>query len=237
VTATKKSAKAKQRISPTRQAKPESKSEATRAHLLSCALTLFTKHGVDTTTMRAIATAADLSLGAAYYYFPSKESMLLSYYQESQTTLESLQLGTTGSLRERLGQLFHGKIDNVAPRKAMLSSIIGRLLNPDDQISAFSAQTMHIRQRTIDQMVRALEVTALPASTTALLANALWLAQMASLLVLVSDHSKGATRTHQLIDESLDMVVPLVPWLATPMGTAIVTRVSQALTRAGIEGI
>ena len=34
--------------------------------------------------MRDIAKAAGLSLGAAYYYFPSKEALVFAYYEQNQ---------------------------------------------------------------------------------------------------------------------------------------------------------
>src|SRR2546422_6809653 len=61
-----------------------SKSQETRFQILRTALGLFRQRGLDDTTMRDIAAAADLSLGAAYYYFPSKEAIIQAYYDEVQ---------------------------------------------------------------------------------------------------------------------------------------------------------
>src|SRR5262249_3991252 len=68
----------------TRSKPDEKKSEATRRHLLERALVLFKERGVEATTMRDIAKAAGLSLGAAYYYFPSKEALVFAYYEANQ---------------------------------------------------------------------------------------------------------------------------------------------------------
>ena len=67
-----------------------------------------------------------------------------------------------------------------------------------------------------------------------LAAAALWLLQLALMLVYVKDDSPAERRTHGLVDEALDMIVPMLPLLATPMGRAIAERVTGALTRAGI---
>src|SRR5215813_6572805 len=65
--------------------KPEPKSETTRRHLLNTALSLFRHRGLDATTMRHIAKEADVALGAAYYYFDSKEAIVQAYYGQVQT--------------------------------------------------------------------------------------------------------------------------------------------------------
>jgi AcrR family transcriptional regulator len=73
-----------------RAAEGERKRDVTRRHLLDCALALFQKRGVDSTTMRDIASAAGLSLGAAYYHFPSKEALIFAYYEDNQARLDAL---------------------------------------------------------------------------------------------------------------------------------------------------
>jgi AcrR family transcriptional regulator len=55
-------------------------SEETRRQILETALALFREHGFEETTIRDIAASAGLSLGAADYYFRSKESSVGAYY-------------------------------------------------------------------------------------------------------------------------------------------------------------
>src|SRR5690348_1319578 len=62
----------------------EKKRDATRRHLVERALALFQERGVEGTTMRDIAKAAGMSLGAAYYYFPSKEALVFAFYEDNQ---------------------------------------------------------------------------------------------------------------------------------------------------------
>jgi AcrR family transcriptional regulator len=64
------------------------KSEATGKKILDAALDLFREEGFDETTMRAIAARADVATGAAYYYFPSKDAIVLAFYERSTAEME-----------------------------------------------------------------------------------------------------------------------------------------------------
>jgi AcrR family transcriptional regulator len=213
----------------------EPKRDATRRRLLERALKLFQQRGVDATTMRDIAKAAGLSLGAAYYYFPSKEALVFAYYEDNQAETEAIADRATGSLRERLGTIFHGKLETIRPHRKMLAAIVQRLVDPGDPLSAFSQQSRAVRERAIAIFERALADAKLPRDVTMLAAHALWLLMLATMLVYIHDSSPGEARTHGLVDDALDLAVPLVPLLATPMGRAISGRIVQALARAGIE--
>ncbi|MEO7095919.1 MAG: TetR/AcrR family transcriptional regulator [Polyangiales bacterium] len=213
---------------------PTEKSTKTRERLLKKALALFQKKGVEATTMRAIAKAAGMSLGAAYYYFPSKEALVFAYYEDNQAELEAVVASATGTLRERLGTIFHAKLETIRPQRKMLAAIVQRLVDPTDPVGAFSAQTRAVRDRAMAVLETVLADSGLPADVMPLATRALWLLQMAMMLVYVNDDSPNEQRTHGLVDDALDMIVPMLPMLATPMGRAIAGKVTDALTRAGI---
>jgi len=210
----------------------EAKRDATRRLLLTRALALFQNKGVEATTMRDIAKAAKLSLGAAYYYFPSKEALVFAYYEDNQAQLEH-RARPTGTLRERLGDLFHAKLEGIRPHRAMLASIVSHLVNPGDPLSAFSSQTRSVRDRSLALWTRELD-GAVPSAAVPVVANALWLLTLAAMLVYINDDTPGERRTHGLVDDGLDMVVPLLPLLGTPPGLALVQRITRSLDSAGI---
>ncbi len=182
--------------------------------------------------MRDIAKAAGMSLGAAYYYFPSKEALVFAYYEDNQEDLEKLAASVTGSTREQLGTIFHGKLETIRPQRKMLAAIVQRLVDPSDPVSAFSAQTRVVRDHAMAVIERILAGSGLPTEVLSLATRALWLLQMAMMLVYVNDDSPNQARTHGLVDDALDMIVPLLPILATPMGRALAERVTAALSRA-----
>jgi AcrR family transcriptional regulator len=228
----------------------ESKSDATRRMLLERAHRLFQQRGVDATTMRDIAKAAGLSLGAAYYYFPSKQAMLFAFYEDNQARFEALgaRLGRAGddppaegrppqpgTVRARLGALMHGQLESIAAHRSMLISIIHHLVDPADPLSAFSQQNRAVRARAIAVYTGALDGAGLPPPALAVAAHALWLLVLACMLVYVHDDSPGGARTHGLVDDGLDLLVPLLPFLGTPPGVALCARALAALERAGIS--
>jgi AcrR family transcriptional regulator len=219
---------------PARRAQPERKSDATRRRLLDRALKLFQQRGVEATTMRSIARAAGLSLGAAYYYFPSKEALMFAFYEANQDEAEAEAERATGSLRERLGAAFHARLRSVLPHRRMLAALVSRLVDPHDPLSALSPQQRGVRERSIAVLARLFDGSGLSPGAVRFTASALWLAQMAVLLIYVHDDSPDQARTHRLVDDALDLIVPMLPVLDTPFGGAIVERIVAALDHAGV---
>src|SRR5262245_49337335 len=115
-------------------------SEETRRQILDTALALFRERGFEETTIRDIATRADLSLGAAYYYFKSKEAIVGAYYdyvqQEHQARArEAFARGS--ALRQRLRAAFHSKIDIVQADRRLLRALFRYGGDPDHALSWF----------------------------------------------------------------------------------------------------
>ena len=71
----------------------------TRTKILEAALALFRERGFAEATMREIATRAGVASGLAYYYFDSKDAIVLAFYQRAQEELaprmEAAQAGKT----------------------------------------------------------------------------------------------------------------------------------------------
>ena len=57
----------------------KSKSDETRARILTAAMELFRERGFESTTMREIAGKAAVATGAAYYYFDSKDAIVRDF--------------------------------------------------------------------------------------------------------------------------------------------------------------
>jgi len=105
------------------EVKTRTKSDETRDRILQAALELFHDRGFDSTTMREIADRAGVATGAAYYYFDSKNAIVLAFYDQARTDMEpSLEraLGESRDLRERLRSLIDVKLKYFAPSRKLL---------------------------------------------------------------------------------------------------------------------
>src|SRR3954462_12285076 len=81
------------------------KAEETRERILDAALKLFRERGFDETTMRDIAAAAGVATGAAYYYFRSKEDLVMAFYvrtAEEARELMPAEISKSRDLRKRI---------------------------------------------------------------------------------------------------------------------------------------
>jgi AcrR family transcriptional regulator len=225
----------------TRSKTAGSRDRGTRDHILDVALSLFRKHGFDATTMRDVAAAAEMALGAAYYYFPSKESLALAYYERisrEQAAAARATFATTQDLRGRLAAVVHGRLEWLRRDRKLVAPLFRRIADPEDPVSVFSAETAAVREETIALFAEALDGTGLEmdASTRRLAAVASWSAMLGVLLYFAHDRSPGQRRTHALADELVSLIADLLPLFASPLGEPLRTRLSSTLERAGLLG-
>jgi AcrR family transcriptional regulator len=215
--------------------------EDTRAKIHAAALASFRKKGFDATTMREIASAAGVALGAAYYYFPSKDAIALRYYEDTQAQAEARAdevFARSSDLRERLAACFHPRLDVLARDRKLLSSLFRSIADPSAPLSIFAAETRGIRARSIAVFDRALEgagASTLEGDARRVLVLALWSLHMGVILYFIHDTSPRQEKTRALVDRSLDLVVgllPLAPQLAPVFGDAI----GAILADAGLLG-
>ncbi len=92
------------------------KGEETRTRILEAALGLFREKGFETATMRDIAEAAGLATGAAYYYFPLKDSIVLEFYERASAEMQTKQddaLVDVNGLEHRLHEVIRGRFDGL----------------------------------------------------------------------------------------------------------------------------
>ena len=221
--------------------------EDTRATILGAALSLFRAKGFDGATMRDIAAKSGVTLGAAYYYFPSKEAIVLAYYErthrESSAQAEAI-FATTEDVRARLGAAFHAKLDVLARDRKLLSGLFRSVADPSAEASIFGERTRAIRDESILLFDRAIapapELATLDGGARRVFVLALWSLHMGVLLYFVHDASRRQHKTRALVDRSLDLVtglLPVAPVLAPMFGDAIGSILADAglLAAAKVE--
>jgi AcrR family transcriptional regulator len=206
------------------------KSEETRQRILAAALRVFRKRGFDAATMRQVAAEAQVAIGAAYYYFDSKDAIVMAFYEQAQDeiapALDAL-LAKSRTLEQRLRGIIGQKIEYFASNRALVGALSSHI-DPEHPLSPFSKATAPIRDRDIAFFTRAVEDSKLrlPHSILPHLPRLLWLYQMGILLFWVYDRSPHQQRTHLLFDKTLQMMllalklaeVPLLKPLYRPAG-------------------
>jgi AcrR family transcriptional regulator len=210
----------KAKIKPENKATP--KAEETRARILAAALRLFRERGFDATTMRDIAAAADVAIGAAYYYFESKEALVMAFYEEASRAMQErieAALGKKSNLEARLRAVIDVKFEYFEPNRRFLGALLGHAADPRHPLSPFSAETLEIRERDMRLFSVALTGSSLKITDDLKphLPHLFWLYQMSLILFWIHDQSPGCTRTQWLVDRSLGIVVGLLKLSRLPV--------------------
>jgi AcrR family transcriptional regulator len=198
------------------------KSEETRARILSAALTSFRERGFEVSTMRDIAEDAGVALGAAYYYFPSKDAIVMDFYRRSCEEMQpkiGAVLRDASGLEQRLRELIRVKLIHFAPNRGVLRALLRNGADPKHSLSPFSPETREIRDidiawfRTIlnDCGVR------IPKDLTPHLPDALWFFQMGVIWFWVVDDSADQARTARLMNLAAKCVASLIRVSALPL--------------------
>jgi AcrR family transcriptional regulator len=202
--------------------RPTSRAEDTRRRIYEAALELFREKGFEQTTMRDIAAKAGVALGGAYYYFSSKEAIVLAFYHGMQEdSHESILEAMAGhkKLKDRLRVVLQKRLDLLAPDRKFCDALFRHAPDSSDPLSPFSAETRPIRERAIEHMRVALEGsdTKIPADLKQQLPYLMWLYQMAIILFWLYDRSPRQQRTQALIEKSLGLIVNLLRLSGLPL--------------------
>jgi len=201
--------------------KGKAKSDATRGRILEAALQLFRDRGFGATTMREIAESAGVATGAAYYYFDSKDAIVLAFYDQAQqdmtARLEELLAGSR-NLVERLRGILQVKLDYFEPSRRFLGALSVHT-DPNHPLSPFSAQTREIRENDMRFFERAVDSShvRVPDDLRTYLPRLLWMYQMGMIFFWIYDRSAGQKKTQALIDKSLEVVVRLIKLASLPL--------------------
>ncbi|HEX6639745.1 MAG TPA: TetR family transcriptional regulator [Thermoanaerobaculia bacterium] len=197
------------------------KAEETRDRILDAALRLFRERGFEQTTMRDVATEAGVATGAAYYYYRSKEDLVLAFYlrtdEESREAFEHA-IASSKELKKRMRAIIDAKFAQFAEHRALLSALLKAGVDPRAPLSPFGKETKEVRDDSIAWYERALagsDVT-LPKDIATDMPRLLWLYHMGLIYFWIIDESPGQRRTQRLLDATLDLVVQLLKVSSLP---------------------
>ena len=220
------------------QASSASESRGTaRKRILDTAIRMFRRGGFDETTMREIASEAGVALGLAYYYFPSKEALVMAYYERVQS-LHSVvareNLVQPRTLKDRLGMLFQTKLDILADDRKLLGALFRYAGNPEHPLSFLGHATAPLRADCMDLFAEALVPERLPEDLRELAPLLLWALQMGVLLYFLYDSSPNFKYTRKLVDGSVKLGVGLLGLARLPLLRPVRRNLLGLLQEAGL---
>ena len=207
---------------PTLKNRITARAEDTRRKIYEAAMELFREKGFEETTMRDIAAKAGVALGGAYYYFSSKDAIVLAFYAKMQETSNAVVLEALGEhrkLKERIRCVLEKRLELLEPNRKFCSALFRHAPDSTDPLSPFSEESRSIREAAIEHMRIALEGSdaKIPSDLKPRLPYLLWLYQMAVIMFWLYDRSPNQERTQRLLDKSLSLLVSLLRISALPL--------------------
>jgi AcrR family transcriptional regulator len=198
------------------------RAEETRRKIYEAAMELFREKGFEETTMRDIAAQAGVALGGAYYYYSSKDAIVLAFYAEmQQDSNEPILQSLAGKkkLRERILCVLDRRLELLAPNRKFCAALFRHAPDSTDPLSPFSDETRGIRDGAIEHMRIALDGgdVKVPTDLKPRLPYLLWLYQMALIMFWLYDRSPNQERTRKLLDKSLGLIVNLLRISGLPL--------------------
>jgi len=220
------------------KARVTARAEDTRRKIYDAAMELFREKGFDETTMRDIAAKAGVALGGAYYYFSSKDAIVLAFYAEMQEASNAPVLAALShekKLKQRLRRVLDRRFQLLAPNRKFCAALFRHAPDSSDPLSPFSEETRAIREGAIEHMRLAIEESdaKVPSDLRPRLPYLLWLYQMALIMFWLYDRSPNQERTKRLMDKSLHLLVRLLRLSALPLMKPLRKAVLELVETAG----
>jgi len=198
-----------------------SKSDETRTRILNAALAVFRERGFERATMREIAAAAGVATGAAYYYFDSKDALVMAFYERAQAEMHDelvAKLLDCKTLDDWLRTIIGEKFEYFAPNRKLLGTLSSHA-DPEHPLSPFSEETKSIRDSDMAffALAAAESGVKLPKDIQPYLPRLLWMYQMGLILFWVFDKSPKQRKTKVLFDQTLKMLLLTLRLASIPL--------------------
>jgi AcrR family transcriptional regulator len=197
------------------------KSDETRNKITETALTSFRERGYEQTTIRLIASEAGISVGNAYYYFPTKNHLVQELYlrvqSEHRERVAPIFASTTDLPARLEGALLAG-LDSLAPYHDSAPGFLSAAISPTSAVSPFGADAAAPRELAISVFRAAVDgsTNAIPAELRQQLPQLLWLLYMGLALFWVYDNSPGQKRTRRLASRGSKLFGMVLPFARLP---------------------
>jgi AcrR family transcriptional regulator len=210
------------------------KASNTRERLLEVALAQFNANGFNQTSMRDLAAAADLSLGAFYYHFKNKEELVQVYYEG---TLERFARGSkkifseSKKFEERLIKTIQFRIKSFQENRDLLVALSRAAVDPRSDLSPFGARQKTIRDQTIAVFSEMIEGSDLKFNKRLqpVLPMLLWMYMMGIIFFWVYDESVNQKKTFQIIEQLTPLICRLIRFSRVPLSGRVISPILNVL--------
>lgn len=201
---------------------PSKRDQDTGEKIFQAALELFRSEGFDSATMREVARRADVATGAAYYYYPSKEAIVMEFYRRASDQMQpeiECALEQAKSLQARMRAVIEVKLRHFAPNRTILRALLRNGADPKHTLSPFSEDTAAIRNTDIEWFRKILDHcgTRITRDLEPELPGVLWFFQMGVIFFWLIDESPDQKRTAKLLDLSCKIVSNLIKVSGLPL--------------------
>jgi len=198
------------------------KGEHTRARVQEIALKTFKENGFENTSLRQLAERCNISLGAFYYYFNSKEEIILELYNASALQFQSETakiFAEDNDFQSCLQKIFTLRIETLSQHRELFKVLAKHALDLNSPISPYSTHTKAIREISIGEFRKLIAHTR-PKLTKELeesLPTLLWAMMMGLILFWLLDSSKDQNKTKKIISFAVNTVARLLSALNIPL--------------------
>lgn len=197
------------------------KSDDTRAKITETAIASFRERGYDQTTIRLIADEAKISVGNAYYYFPTKNHLVQELYLRVQGDhLERARAGfeTATDIATRLQIALLAGLDAINPYHGSASGFLAAAISPTSAVSPFGPEASEPRELSLEVFRLAVDgsTNTIPAALRRQLPELLWMGYMGLVLYWVYDASPNAAKTRRLASRASKLFGNVLPLARLP---------------------
>jgi len=198
-------------------------------------MTLFRRDGYDATTMRAVAKAAGVSVGNAYYYFSSKEHLVQAFYdglQVEHAAAAAEVLAKERAFAGRVRGVLEAWLDVAAPHHEFAGQFFRNAADPRSPLSPFSEESTPAREASIalfEEVLAGSDVK-VAAPLRPELPGLLWLLQMGLVLFWVYDGSDGQARSRALVASAVPALDRTVRMTRLPVIRSLVDDLVKVLS-------
>ena len=197
---------------PGKSGKREKNKKQTKERILSAALELFKKKGLDGTTTKDISKKAGIAEGTLFNYFKTKEDLALFFFQKETADLIKWFCADArlqkAPLPEKLFAIIHRQLEYIEPYEDFIGAVFSRSLQPTSTLSPLSFESQELRLKYLrfirEILADAEEQNEVP-RVGDLGAYAVGLFYLGIVAFWLQDGSRGKQKTLAVLDRALNI--------------------------------